>query len=270
MSHRVSSRADGTVLVYDRASAGPAASPDATPVLLLHGSVLSRALWRGLGYVEALRAEREVLRMDLRGHGTSGKPVDPAAYATGVQVEDVLSVLDDAGFSRAHLLGYSLGARVALATAVEHPARVERLVLLGGSAAAQQGVLEQLFFPGVIETLAREGMEAFADRQGLTADRTDPLAQSTRFAFLRADPQAMAALFTATDAADEIPPEVLAQVAAPALWMAGTEDHPRYQQSQQAAQAMPQARFVPLVGRDHGITLAPAGPVLEQVLPFLR
>ena len=52
--------------------------------------------------------------------------------------------------------------------------------------------------------------------------------------------------------------------------MAGTEDHPRLEESQQAAALMPDADFVPLPGRDHGATLFPPDEVLAHALPFLR
>lgn len=269
MARRVPSPVDGTELVYDVAR-GEGCAPDAVPVVLLHGSVLTRAIWRGLGYLGALGAERPVLRVDLRGHGASGRPTDPDGYAPESQARDLLAVLDDAGIARAHLMGYSLGARVALAMALAAPERADRLVLLGGSAASQQGALDAVFFPGVVQRIREHGMEDFCARQGLGPDVESPTARATRQVFLRADPQAMAALFTATERTPPVPPERLRAMPHPALWMTGTEDHPRCEQSQEAAALMPRGRFVPLEGRTHGGTLSPAGPVLDVVLPFLR
>lgn len=254
---------DGTSLRYDFSGDGPA-------LVLLHGSVLSRAIWRGLGYLAPLAAEHTVIRMDLRGHGLSGTPHDPAAYTQEVFIEDLLAVLDAEGIGRAALLGYSLGARIALGAALAHPGRVTRLVSLGGSAADQQGAVDKVFFPGVIDAVRERGMEAFCAGQGLGPDVKDRRAQATRTAFLAADPLAIAALLTATDATGAVPDEELAACTVPALWMAGSEDHPRHEESRHAAELMPDAEFVSLPGRDHGATLSPAGPVLERVLPFLR
>lgn len=262
----LASPADGTRLAYDLS----AVERDGVPVVLLHGSVLSKAIWRGLGYLAPLAAEHPVLRLDLRGHGRSGKPHDPAAYTPDVLVADLLAVLDDAGIERAALVGYSLGARIALTTALRHPGRVRHLVSLGGSAAAQQDALETVFFPGVVDALRTGGMEEFCARQGLGPTLADPRDAATRQAFLAADPHAMAALFEATAATAGVDDEALARCTIPALWMAGDRDHPRVEESRHAAATMPRARFVPLPGRTHGSTLSPSGPVLEEVLPFLR
>lgn len=258
----VLSPADGVELRFDVVGSGP-------PLVLLHGSVLTRAIWRGLGYLGPLSEIRTVIRMDLRGHGRSGAPHDPEAYAQERFLADLFAVLDELGHERADLMGYSLGARIALTAAVARPERVSRLVSLGGTPAAQQGALDRVFFPGVIDTVREEGMGAFCDRQGLTADAADQRARATRSVFLTADAQAMSALFAATDRTPAIPEDALAACEVPALWMAGTRDEPRCAESRRAAELMPRARFAELPGRDHGGTLSPAGPVLEAVLPFL-
>lgn len=261
----LASPVDGTLLAYDLSTGGPG-----VPVVLLHGSVLSRAIWRGLGYLEPLVAEHAVLRLDLRGHGRSGRPHEAAAYAPDVLLADLNAVLDDAGLERAALVGYSLGARVALGAALGDPGRVTHLVSLGGSAAAQHGTVDQVFFPGVVDALRTGGMEAFCAAQGLGPDVGTRRDAATRQAFLAADPLAMAALFRATDATPGIDDAALSRCDVPALWMAGDRDRPRYEESRHAAATMPRGRFVPLPGRTHGSTLSPAGPVLEHVLPFLR
>ena len=183
----IPSPVDGIDLRYDISGDGPA-------LVLLHGSVLTRAIWRGLGYLAPLIAEHTVIRIDLRGHGLSGAPHDPGAYTQEVFVADLLAVLDAEGVGRAALMGYSLGARVALSTALEHPGRVRRLVSLGGSASAQRGAVDSVFFPGVIEALREDGMEAFCAGQGLGPEVTSRRARATRTAFLAADHRAVAAL----------------------------------------------------------------------------
>lgn len=260
---------DGTRLAYDVLDAQGEAE-GRMPVVLLHGSVLTRAIWRGAGYLEPLRAERPVVRVDLRGHGQSDRPTDPAGYAVESQVHDVLAVLDALELPRVHVMGYSLGARVGLGIAQLAPARIGALVALGGSASAQQGALDRVFFPGVVDYLHNGTMEGFCERQGLTAENPSPRAQATRRAFLQADPAAMAALFAATDATAALAPQDLASIPTPTLWMTGTRDQPRFSESQHAAGLMPHARFEELPGRTHGETLWPARDVLEHALPFLR
>jgi pimeloyl-ACP methyl ester carboxylesterase len=259
---KIPSAADGTSIAYDVAGSGP-------PVVLLHGSVLSRAIWRAYGYVDALKAEHTVIRLDLRGHGRSGAPHGADDYTQERFLADLWAVLDAEGIEGAALVGYSLGARIALTATVRRPERVTHLVSLGGSAAEQGDSVDTVFFPGTVETLRTGGMEAFCEAQGLGPEVTDRRDRGTRTAFLAADPLAMAALFTATGATPGIPDADLAACPVSALWMAGDQDHPRFEESQHAARTMSRARFVALPGRSHGGTLSPSGPVLEQILPFL-
>nr|MDQ3822476.1 alpha/beta hydrolase [Actinomycetota bacterium] len=118
--------AGGVRLHYDVRGDGP-------PVLLLHGFSSSyRGTWENTGWADFLLAHGfRTIGVDLRGHGASDKPHDPAAYLPERLVEDALAVLDAAGAPRADVLGYSLGGGVALALAIEHPDRV-RSVAVGG------------------------------------------------------------------------------------------------------------------------------------------
>jgi pimeloyl-ACP methyl ester carboxylesterase len=71
-----------------------------------------------------------VITWDLRGHGRSDSPADPAAYSVELSVADMAGLLDRAGAERAVLLGHSLGGYLTLAFHRAHPERVAGLVLL--------------------------------------------------------------------------------------------------------------------------------------------
>lgn len=252
------SPADGTVIAYESTGDGPA-------VVLLHGSALSKAIWRGLGYVKAL-AGYTTVRIDLRGHGRSGKPADVEAYRMPRYSGDVLAVLDAEGIAAAHWVGYSLGARTAFAVAAEHPDRALSLTTLGGSHRPQRGQVEALFFPGYRDALRTGRIETFVDGFEAAAGSLDP---STRQAFLANDALALAACFAGTEEDPGLPEAVLRTLTLPALLMAGTRDARRLADARRAAELMPHARAVALPGRTHGTTLVPAGPVLDELLPFL-
>lgn len=245
---------DGTTISYDVTGQGPA-------VVLLHGSALSRAIWRGLGYVKALDGFT-VVRIDLRGHGRSGKPRESAAYAMDLLVADVLAVLDAERLAGAAVVGYSFGARVGFSLAATAPGRVGKLVTLGGTFRPQAGQVAKVFFDGYLDALRTGGMQAFVDGQQL-----DP---QTRAAFMANDAAALAAYFERTEAEPGLEEAALPGLDLPALLMAGTRDRERYLDSRRAAELMPDARFVALQGRTHGSTLFPAGEVLAEMLPFLR
>ena len=80
--------------------------------------------------IAALSLRNLVLTWDLRGHGSSEYPTDPACYSSAAALADMAAVLDAAGLDRAVLGGQSLGGYLSLAFALMHPDRVAGLVLI--------------------------------------------------------------------------------------------------------------------------------------------
>jgi pimeloyl-ACP methyl ester carboxylesterase len=102
-------------------------SNGALPLLLSHGYGSSSEMWSP--NLAALSASRRVITWDVRGHGESDSPEDPARYSEGASVEDMAAVLDACGIARAAIGGLSLGGYLSLAFHVQHPARVGALLL---------------------------------------------------------------------------------------------------------------------------------------------
>lgn len=106
------------------------------PLLLIHG--LGYARWGWEPVVVGLAEHNDVLLFDNRGIGASAAP--PGPYTVEELAADAVSVLDEAEVERAHVLGTSLGGMVALQLALDHAARVDKLVLActtpGGNGAA--------------------------------------------------------------------------------------------------------------------------------------
>ena len=101
--------------------------PGQTPVLIVHG--LSYFSYDWLEVAQALAAEREVIAMDMRGFGDSDW--SPAKdYSVPTMAQDVLAVLDQAGWKRALVVGHSMGGRPTTYGAAKHPERVAALVLV--------------------------------------------------------------------------------------------------------------------------------------------
>lgn len=100
---------------------------DPMPIVLLHGTGASLHTWDG--WAEALREQRRVIRFDMRGFGLTG-PSPDGKYAIEDYASDVVAVLDHAGARQVVLAGNSLGGYVAWATAVLHPERIAKLVLV--------------------------------------------------------------------------------------------------------------------------------------------
>lgn len=95
-------------------------------VLCLPGITANAHAFAGLA--EELSPRHRVVAMDLRGRGESDKPA--SGYDVGTHVADVAGLVDGVGIRRLVVVGWSLGAKVALALTAAHPQRVERLVLL--------------------------------------------------------------------------------------------------------------------------------------------
>jgi pimeloyl-ACP methyl ester carboxylesterase len=102
------------------------------PVVLLHGLGATKASF--LPTVAALAGSFRVIAIDLPGFGDSVMPVG-APYDAAYFASAVAGVLDALGLDRAHLVGNSMGGRVALEAGFAHPDRVGRLALLAPSLA---------------------------------------------------------------------------------------------------------------------------------------
>ncbi|MEU1268793.1 alpha/beta fold hydrolase [Streptomyces sp. NPDC005799] len=113
---------DGATLTYD--DEGPR-DGEPTPLVFVHGWTANRHRWdhQMTHFADA----RRVIRLDLRGHGDStGGGVRTIAELA----RDVLALLDHLKVERAVLVGHSMGGMIAQTIALDHPERVERLVLV--------------------------------------------------------------------------------------------------------------------------------------------
>ncbi len=101
------------------------------PVLLLHGFMGSLDMWKP--WWEDWQEEFQLVAVDFLGHGQSslGHGDDHANMES--TVADVVAILDQLGIEKTHLVGYSMGGRVALAMTLTHPERVDRVVLESAS-----------------------------------------------------------------------------------------------------------------------------------------
>jgi 3-oxoadipate enol-lactonase len=99
--------------------------PAAPTLLMLRGLARSSRYW--LEVIPLLEPHLRLVLMDNRGVGRSDTPVPP--YSTRQMARDVVAVMDDAGLGRVSVLGISLGGMIAQWVAIDHPERVDRLVL---------------------------------------------------------------------------------------------------------------------------------------------
>ncbi|MCS5718557.1 alpha/beta hydrolase [Herbiconiux sp. CPCC 205763] len=254
---------DGARIAYRVTPPGPEAAPDATPILLVHGTALSQAIWRGFGYLRALSPERTVITLDLRGHGRSDTPHHQPAYGMELFTGDVVAVLDTLGLDRVHYLGYSLGARVGFSLAVSHPHRLRSLISIAGAPGTGQGAFDRVFFPGALDELERGGMAGFLT--GWEEASGQPVDAVTRAAFSANDEVALAAYMRETQREGRVTDAQLAAFAMPLLLVAGTRDPERLRAAEHVKSVLPAAEILVVDGATHGAT-----PRHPEVLPALR
>jgi len=102
------------------------------PIVLVHGWGLdSRRNWIETGWVDALEPLRQVVLLDVRGHGRSDKPLTAGAYGYRAMSDDVLQVMDDLAIDAADLFGYSMGAFIGAVLLGSHPGRFTSMILGG-------------------------------------------------------------------------------------------------------------------------------------------
>lgn len=119
-----------------------------TPLMLVHGWGCSAFAFHE--NISALAAGgARVFAPDLRGHGLSDKPDDPASYGTAAMVQHIGQIADALGLKRFAIAGHSMGAALSLRFAIANPRRVSALGLLSpvGTSGLRFAPLVRLFSP---------------------------------------------------------------------------------------------------------------------------
>ena len=237
------------------------------PLLLLHGFSGSAASW---GTHIPIFAERAtVVAVDLIGHGGSNAPPDPARYAMGQCIADLLALLDHLNMERTVVLGYSMGARIALHLAHAAPERVAALVMESGSpglATAEERAARRASDEALAAAIERDGVEAFVtrwERQPLFASQ-ETLPPEARDALhrqrLRNSTVGLAnSLRGMGTGAQESLWDRLGTIDVPTLLIAGALDAKFRSIASQMAQHMPRSHLVLVPGAGHTVHLEQPG-----------
>jgi len=224
---------------------------DGRPLILLHGFTGDSRQWIDHGHAAAF-ADRghRVIVPDLRGHGTSGRPHQAAAYPPDVLADDGLALVQALGLDDYDLAGYSLGGRVVLRMLVRG-ARPARAVVAGQGLDATSPATDRTDRYRRVLTAAVEGT-ALEPEERVMADW---LVRSG------GDPQA---LLLVLDSLVGTPLEALGQITVPTLVLIGERD--TRASADALAAAIPAARFARVPG-DHHAFLRPE--LTAAILDFL-
>ena len=213
--------------------------PAGSPILLIHGFASSANVnWVYPGWLRTLGdAGYRVIAIDNRGHGSSDKPHDPEAYHPSAMAGDAAALLTHLGIAEAHVMGYSMGARISAFLAIEHPDRVRSLVFGGLGIGMCDGVgdwdpiADALLAPSLDDVTHERGrmFRAFADQT-------------------KSDRLALAACIRTSR--DLVSRQDIAKVEIPTLIGVGTKDDIAGSPHELAA-LMPRAVALDIPNRDH-------------------
>lgn len=237
---------DGSELAFHRLGQG-------RPVVLLHGLFSdAQTNWIRFGHAQRLAdAGFQAIMPDLRAHGLSVRPHDPAAYPNDALVRDAKALIDHLGLQDYDLGGFSLGARTAVRCVLQGLA--PRRLVLGG--------------------MGLEGLAGWARRAAFFIDAID------RFDTVKhGDPAFMAVAFMKTQKVDQVAarlllqsvddtePAELAGVKMPTLVVCGDKDSDNGS-PQALAEALPDARLERVPGTHMSSVTEPA--LGEAIVRFL-
>ena len=234
----------GVRIHYETIGNGPA-------LVLHHGTFGSGADWIDLGYVDAVKADHQVIIPDSRGHGQSDKPHDPMAYDLALRTFDVIAVLDELGLQKVDYFGYSLGGWIGFNLAKHAPDRFRSFIFGGAHPYAE----DMQPFRDVMPR-DRDAFAAMVDQA--VGNRLTP-AMWTRWH--ANDLDALRALTQNRESnADGLPSMTM-----PCLLFVGELD-PRLPLARQCASVLPNATFFSLPECDH----AASAICSELVIPGLK
>ena len=100
------------------------------PLILIAGIATAQNMW--LPIIHSFSNNYHVVAFDNRGIGGSDKPA--GSYSTRMMANDTVALMDHLRIKKAHILGGSLGGMIAQHIAIDHPQRVNRLILFSTSA----------------------------------------------------------------------------------------------------------------------------------------
>ena len=250
----------------------------ASPVLLLHGFTGHGGSWAEAGPTFAAAGFR-ALAPDLLGHGRSPAPSDSTRYEMASSASDLASLLDESTESAVHLLGYSMGGRIALFFALTYPERTRTLTIVSASPGIAS-VAERAERRGRDNALAdhieQDGIVAFVDyweslpmwksqRRNLSTEQRRQLREQR----LQNRPSGMANSLRGmgTGAQPDLHPD-LPSLSVPTLLVVGAEDGKFVTVNRQMAQRIPKARVVIFPETGHAVHLERPRAFANTVLNF--
>ena len=243
---------DGVNIHYEVHGDGPA-------LLLTHGYSSTSAMWQG--QIAAFARHHKLILWDMRGHGQSDYPQDPAAYSEALTIGDMAGLLDEVGADRAIVGGLSLGGYMSLAFYRAHPERVRALLIIDTGPGFKKDEAREAWNRRALDTAARlerEGLDALksASRERSTVKHRDAtgLALAARGMLTQRDARVI---------------ELLPQIKVPSLVVVGADDTPFLAASDYMAAKIPAATKAVIPNAGHAVNIDQPEAFIAAVEPFL-
>jgi len=250
---------------------------DGQPLILIAGFATAQNAWFPL--LRAFSKHYRVVTFDNRGIGGSDKPDGP--YSTKMMAGDTIALMDHLGIDRAHVLGGSMGGMIAQHIAIDHPQRVDKLILFSTSVGGQP--LRDMLFDLAEATTPNWNRSssdlAGADLRKLTAAIASrsfnqpfnrlvivPLARLMLSLGMTKVPAGQLEAMMTHNVLDR-----LHLIKAPTLVLTGSKDRlmpPQW--SEVLASRIKGAKLVSIDGGSHAVGMELAGRFNKEVLDFLR
>lgn len=240
------------------------------PVLLIHGVGLDASIWAP--QFEALRDRFDVIAYDMLGHGGSSLP--PAEPALADYAEQAHQLLDRLGIDKAHIVGHSMGALVALEFALTHPERCRSLAALNAvycrTRAERDGVEHRArAFEAASEPASNEAaIERWFGSPVPSA--LEAQAQAIRNLLGRVNPTGYARTYRLFATSDRVHEGRLGELRMPSLFITGEHDaNSSPAMSQRMAAEAAHGRVEVLAGERHIMAFVSPKRVNEVLVDFL-
>ncbi|EJF85963.1 alpha/beta fold hydrolase [Candidatus Bartonella washoeensis] len=209
------------------------------PILLIHGFGSSaRVNWYATGWFRTLtEAGYRVIALDNRGHGDSVKSYNPSFYTPQAMASDAMRLLQHLKLPKAHVMGYSMGARISAFMALLYPKYVHSVIFGGLGIGMVTGAGN---WKPVAEALLAEDISTITNPRGLMfrkfADQT------------KSDRRALAACVITSK--QELTASEVYKIKQPALVAVGSLDEIGGEAEPLAA-LLPHGQALTILGRDH-------------------
>jgi len=221
------------------------------PLVLLHGAFMSATVY------PALTDGREVIAVDLQGHGRTGDIDRPLTFDQ--MADDVASLLKQLKIEQTDVFGYSMGGKVGLALAIRHPELVRRLAIYG----AIYTSFEESFPAAALEFFEQATPETFAPKEKELKERYEKMSPAPNWVGLAAK------ILESMKSFKGFSPEQMKAIKAEVFIGAGDHNDVSLEHVVEMHKLIPKSQLAVFPDTEHKVLMTNPDKVLVQVKEFL-